>query len=100
MILYNVTVNIDAEVEQEWFTWMKEVHVPDVMATGMFVENKVFKLLQEEPQGTTYSFQYFAKSLNNIEEYQQKYAPKLQQDVNSRYANKFVAFRSLLESVD
>ena len=37
MIVYNVTVNIDADVQERWIEWMKEVHIPDVMATGLFL---------------------------------------------------------------
>ncbi len=100
MILYNITVNIDHQIEQEWLQWMKEVHIPEVMATNMFVENKVFKLLVEEEQGTTYSFQYFAKSMKEIDQYQSEFAPKLQQDHATKFHEKFVAFRSMLELVD
>lgn len=100
MILYNVTVNIDKSVEDEWLHWMKEQHIPEVMETGMFVENKIFRLLQEEPQGSTYSIQYFAKSMEDIQQYQMEYAPGLQKAHTDKYANKFVAFRTLLESVD
>jgi hypothetical protein len=41
MILYNVTVSIDESVEKEWLQWMKEVHIPDVMNTGLFVSSKI-----------------------------------------------------------
>lgn len=100
MILYNVTVNIESGVEADWLTWMKDIHIPEVMETGMFVEHKIFKLLQDEPQGSTYSVQYFAKSMREIEEYQAKYASKLQQDHTNKFMNKFVAFRTLLEKVN
>ena len=29
MILYNVTVNIDKDVEQDWINWMKNTHIPE-----------------------------------------------------------------------
>jgi hypothetical protein len=41
MIVYNVTVNIDGAVEQEWLKWMKEVHIPEVLATD---EEKLYLL--------------------------------------------------------
>lgn len=100
MILYNVTVNIDKAVEAEWKAWMKEVHIPEVLATGLFVESKFFRLLQEEPQGTTYSVQYFAESIEKFKEYEEKYAHQLQQEHMQKYGNKAMAFRTLLESVD
>ena len=44
MILYNVTVNIENAVADEWLQWMKEVHVPDVMRTGIFIQNTIFRI--------------------------------------------------------
>ena len=99
MIIYNVTINIENEVREEWLNWMKTVHIPEVMQTGYFLENKVCKLLVEEEQGTTYSFQYTCANLEDLREYQKLHAPKLQKDVTDRYPNKFVAFRSILEVV-
>lgn len=98
MILYNVTVNIDKEVEEEWKEWMKNKHIPDVLATGLFIENKFFRLLQDEPQGTTYSIQYFLESIEKFQEYEQNHAHQLQQEHMQKYGNKAVAFRTLLES--
>ncbi|MGL1888153.1 MAG: DUF4286 family protein [Reichenbachiella sp.] len=100
MVLYNVTMNIEGGIEKDWLKWMKEVHVKDVLNTGCFLENKIFKLLSEEEHGTTYSFQYFAKSIEDIQTYQENYGAKLQMDVVTRYGDKVMSFRSLLESVD
>lgn len=99
MIIYNVTVNIDNDVREEWLSWMKSVHIPDVMATGFFLENKICKVLVNEEQGTTYSIQYTAASMNDLQEYQQQHAPRLQKEHNDKYGSKAVAFRTLLEIV-
>ncbi|MBS9523320.1 DUF4286 family protein [Litoribacter alkaliphilus] len=100
MILYSVTVNIDTDVENEWLDWMKSEHIPDVMATGMFVEYKFYRLLHEtEDGGVNYSVQYFAESIDRIEQYQTEFATKLQEEVKKRYDGKYVVFRSLLETV-
>jgi hypothetical protein len=53
----------------------------------------------EEEQGTTYSFQYTCASIDDLKEYQRTHAPRLQKDVADKYANKFVAFRTVLEVV-
>lgn len=100
MILYSVTVNIDNRVRDEWFEWMRNVHVPEVLATGLFVENKILRLLnEEENDGTTYSFQYLLKSMEDYNAYQEKHAPALQAAHRNRYKDQFVAFRTLLEVV-
>ena len=99
MIIYNVTVNIENDVHDEWLHWMKTIHIPDVMATGFFIENKLCRVLVDEEQGKTYSFQYTSRNMEDLQEYQRLHAPRLQKEVADRYANKFVAFRTLLEIV-
>ncbi len=39
MIIYNVTVNVEKEVEEVWVNWMKETHIPEILATGLFHEH-------------------------------------------------------------
>lgn len=99
MIIYNVTVNIENDVREEWLNWMKTVHIPDVMSTGYFIENMICKVLVDEEQGTTYSVQYTADNLQDVEEYQQKHSPRLQKELNDKFPGKFVSFRTLLEIV-
>lgn len=99
MIIYNVTVNIENDVREEWLEWMKEKHIPDVMKTGHFLENKICKVLVDEEQGTTYSIQYTCESMEALNNYQQEHSPRLQKEHAEKFANKFVAFRTLLEVV-
>jgi hypothetical protein len=100
MILYNVTVNIEDDIHLEWIEWMRSTHVPDVMQTGCFVKNKILKISDPVQDGHTYSFQYFAESMDRLREYQTKFANDLQADHEKRYANKFVAFRTILEVIE
>ena len=101
MIIYNVTVNIDNSVAAEWLLWMQEVHIPDVMRTGMFLENHILRVLADEDSGgKTYAIQYWCKDMETYEIYRDQFAPALQADVLSRYGDKFIAFRTLLEVVN
>ena len=100
MIIYNVTVNIDHNVHDDWLDWMKQVHIPDVMATGLFLENKICKVLADQDEGgITYAIQYIAEDMETYERYQKEHAPRLQQEHSARYEGKFAAFRTLLEVV-
>ena len=70
MIIYNVTINIDFDVRDEWLAWMKEVHIPEVMKTGLFTSNQILKVLgNEEAGGATYSIQYMCNSMEQYETY-------------------------------
>lgn len=101
MIIYNVTVNIDNAVADDWLTWMREVHVPEVMSTGMFLKNNIYRVMADDDSGgQTYSIQYTCKNMETYEHYRSTFAPTLQADHANRYKDKFVAFRTLLEVID
>lgn len=100
MILYNVTINVDEEVHEEWLQWMKKVHIPDVMKTGLFIENRICKIHAFEEGGKSYSIQYLARTMADYERYQTEFATVLQEDHTKRYQGKFAAFRTILEVVD
>lgn len=97
MILYNVTVNVDHSACESWLQWMKEVHIPEVLATGYFVQARIARILAEEEGGKAYSIQYYAKTMDDYENYQRHAAAKLQQDHQQKFGTKTVAFRTLLQ---
>ena len=100
MLLYNITVGVDLDIENEWVSWMKKVHMPAVMGTGLFVDSKMYKVLQDNDEGTvSYSVQYFAPSIDNVQQYLEVYGPRLIQEHRQRYLNKHVAFQTLLEEI-
>lgn len=35
-IIYNVTTQADHSIAGQWLQWMKEEHIPDIIATGCF----------------------------------------------------------------
>ena len=101
MILYNVTINIDSRVAEEWLQWMKEVHIPEVMATTYFIKNQIARVLgDEESGGVTYAIQYTARNMEDLMEYQRLHAPTLQAKHTERYKDRYVAFRTVLEIID
>ena len=98
MIIYNVTINIDESVHDKWMNWMLEKHIPEIMATGKFVEAKMVKvLIVEEMGGTTYSIQYFAESKEKLEAYYEEDAPKFREEGAQLFGDKMLAFRTELE---
>ncbi|MEO9482339.1 MAG: DUF4286 family protein [Ekhidna sp.] len=101
MILYNVTVNIDDDVEQEWIEWMKVTHIPEVMETGFFTDHRMMKMLSEsqDDTGSTYAIQYMAETLGHLETYLNTVAPKIQKKSIIKYGTKMAAFRTVLEEV-
>ncbi|QMU63157.1 MAG: DUF4286 family protein [Flavobacteriaceae bacterium] len=62
MYIYNVTINIDETIHQEWLVWI-ENHIREMLATGRFLSARLIQVLvEEETGGVTYSIQYTADS--------------------------------------
>lgn len=100
MYLYNVTLIIDDAAADEWQQWMQESHIPEVMATGKFLSNRLLKVVDSPNEGVTFCAQYVAESLEDYESYQTDFAPVLQHELNERFKDRFVAFRTLMEYID
>ncbi len=98
MIVYNVSIQIDEDVKEGWLKWMKEKHIPDVMNTGFFIRFNFLKILNEETENT-YAIQYFCKDIGMLNTYFDEFASGLQEEHSSKYNNKFVAFRTIMEEV-
>jgi hypothetical protein len=101
MIIYSVTVNVQEQIVDSWAKWMLSVHLPEVMATGMFNKYQFSRLLTkfEEETGETFNVQYFANSMDNYQNYVDNFAPELQQKSKDKWGDQFTAFRTLLETI-
>ena len=100
MILYNITTNVTADIEEDFISWMKSIHIPEVMETGIFVEHRFYKLLHDSEDGSiNYSIQFFTESMEKMMEYEKTHATALRIKTKERYQDKAVSFRSLLKTV-
>tara|TARA_A200000113_G_C8722227_1_gene308756 strand:+ start:133 stop:453 length:321 start_codon:yes stop_codon:yes gene_type:complete len=100
MIIYNVTLSLDESIEQEWLSWMRTKHIPDVMETGSFRECKLSRLLGEEQGGKAYSVMYVAFSQDHLDSYQKVHSAALQEEHTLRFQGKFAAFRTELQIIE
>ena len=98
MIIYSVTVTVDQEIELEWLSWMKEVHIPEVMATDCFISAQLHRLLDPAPEkgSATFNMQYQVENLVKYKRYLDEFAPAIRDAHERRYSGRFVAFRTLL----
>ncbi|MDT0605856.1 DUF4286 family protein [Croceitalea rosinachiae] len=100
MIIYNVTINIDESVHDDWLQWMKEKHIPDMLATKKFNAAKMCKIMVEEDMGgITYSVQYATKDKKTLDLYYKEDAAIMRSKGLKLFADKFVAFRTELEII-
>ncbi len=99
MIIYNVTINVQEDIHDEWLKWMKEEHIPDMLDTKKFSKALMTRVMVQEPMGgITYSVQYTTESREMLQSYYDENA----EDLRSRskaFEGKFVAFRTELEVI-
>lgn len=100
MIIYNVTVKVEAAIADEWLQWLLHDHIPSVMNTNCFVDYKVVRLLEvDDSEGPTYAIQYFADSKADYNRYIEIHSSKMQKVSFEKWTDRFIAFRSVMEVV-
>ncbi len=100
MYIYNVTINVEESVHDQWLRWMKTEHIPEMLKTGKFIKALMTRVMvQEEMGGITYSVQYTVKNKQLLKEYYRDFAPELRQK-SKVFEGKFVAFRTEMEVVE
>lgn len=96
-IIYNVTIKVDHAIAADWVKWMKEEHMPELLATGLFIESRLCRLLeQDEADGVTYIAQYMCDSLDDYHDYIRVHAPVLREKGIKKFGEQFIAFRTVM----
>jgi hypothetical protein len=100
MIIFNDTVIVDEAIHEKWLSWVKEVHIPAVMATGYFQSYQVLNVIDSPNEGVTYCVQYYAENIENFNHFYNKHLHQLQAIHNQEFENQFVIFNTLMKTVD
>ena len=98
MIIYNVTIKTNAEITQDWLNWMKSEHLQEMMQTGLFLDYKLHRLLEQDDDGcATFVVQYHCENIDKYQEYIDQHATVMRAKGHQKFGNKFIGFRSLME---
>ncbi len=101
LYIYNVTSKVNHQIHEEWLHWMQQVHIPEVLSTGMFTHHRVLKLREvDETDGVTYATQYFFSSLAHYNHYLETFAGEMRKKVFEKWGNKVISFRTLMEVIN
>ncbi len=101
MIIYNVTVQVNHSIHDEWMVWLRSTHIPEVIATGCFTESRILRLLEvDETDGPIYAIQYTAIFYADYERYLTSHANALRQDALNKWGEQFTAFRTIMSVVE
>ena len=100
-LVYNVTNKVTHQIHKEWLQWMKQIHIPAVLATGCFLDATILKVSEvDDEEGPTYAIQYYATREQEYERYVQEFSTSLRQDTINKWGDQFIAFRTIMEVVN
>ena len=98
MIVYNVTVKVDAAIAAEWLQWLYDTYAPAMLATGCFWKYHVLHLLElDDAEGPTYAIQWHAHTAGDYATYAINFAHQLQQEAVKKWGDRFVSFGTLMK---
>ena len=98
--LYNVTIGVDKEIENDWLLWMRNHYLPKAMSSGAFTDHKIYKVLTHEDEGSvSYSVQYFSDAIEKIVFYLNNDVKILVEELRTQFKDRHVVFNTLLQEV-
>jgi len=98
MYIYNVTTNVEERIIEEWLDYMKNTHIPAMIATGCFTGAKLTRVMvQEEMGGKTFSIQYAVSHKENLKAYYVSYVGEMNTRVEQKFSGSYVQFQTELE---
>lgn len=101
MLIYNVTVQVDWGIHDDWVKWMLREHLPEMVNTGCFANAKLMRLLEtDENDGPTYAAQYFAENKANYDRYIKDHSEAVRKKYTEKWGTRVIAFRTLMQVVE
>lgn len=99
MIVYNETLIVEESAYPEWLNYMKEVHIPGIMATGYFASYKILNVIDSPNEGVTTCIQYNTDSEEKFAKFYNQHLHGFHAAHNQLYENRFVLYSTLMETI-
>jgi hypothetical protein len=90
MIIYEVTAVVEAHFAEAYERYMRQKHIPDVLASGCF-QSADF----ESAAGGRYRMRYEASTEEDLQRYLATHAARLREDATSRFPEGVVPSREV-----
>ena len=94
MIAYEVTVDVDETVAEQYIVYMTSRHIPGILATGCFAVAEL-----DRARETRFRQRYLAASLADLERYLEDHAPRLRKDFADHFPSGVSLTREIWEEV-
>jgi hypothetical protein len=100
MFIFNITVNIQEDIQEAWVDWVKHTYMPRMLSLDTFSKAVMTRVLvEEEMGGYTYSIQYTAPNKTKLESFRVKNRNPFG-ETPMLFKDKFVYFTTELHIID
>ncbi len=95
-IIYEVNVTLNQNLKEEYFKWLKQEHIPEILALkNIFSQASVWINKEDENKLTIH---YYALNFEALDIYFEKYAPLLREKGMKRFPEGLQIERRVLKS--
>jgi len=100
MLIFNTTFLVSDHVSGQWIKWIREEHIPFMLASKTFSKPQLAKVYtQEDQEGTSYSLQFHVADLHTLENWHIEYAKTFEKQFAEKFGTKVVFFATILEII-
>ncbi|HFX17704.1 MAG TPA: DUF4286 family protein [Flavobacteriales bacterium] len=100
MYIYNITFNVDKEIEPQWLDYIKTVFIPKMLKSGLLKSSLTSKIMVDEAHGNSYSIQFAADSQEALKEFIEKELYPILNELHLKFSPKMVYFATELDVID
>jgi len=100
MYIYNMTFNVDKEIEQEWLDFIKQKFIPEMLQSGLITSSLTSKIMVDETQGNSYSIQFATENKEKLQEFIDEDLYPILNKLHLKFSPKMVYFATELDVID
>ena len=101
MLIFNTTYKISGSITEHWLEWVKQNHLPFMLADELFSRPQIAKIVgSEDEEGVSYSIQFQIADMQSLMNWHKKNATTFQQHFQSAFGNEVQFFSTVLEIVE
>lgn len=100
MFVYNVTLNMDIEIEAEALEWVKSEFIPRAMKEGPFHEFQLCKLKFADQETPAYAIQFYCNGDMDMDELLNPVQSTYLEWVADRFGLQVMSFASVLDIIE
>ncbi len=100
MYIYNITFNVDPEIEQAWLHYIQNTFIPQMLKSGLLNKSVTSKIMVDEAQGTSYSIQFMADKQEDLKKFIKEELYPILNQLHLKFSPKMVYFATELDVID